>query len=221
MSAACVVLLVLAQVAAEAPVLPHGVWPDRIPRQSGYNAHGSAAREWIGRAQQLVRGDGEVPDRRSAPWLILIGPEAATAQAESQIPEELKTRLQVVRYTPQDPRLDRGFRAYYKGGTTGVILRPDRTVEYAGLWDLIDFVARLRKLLGLEPDEPDLPWLPHTPTPEGGTMTAILAWLVSHLGAGGTLGLLYLLGHLTGRRVLTYVRRALRDPAGGAADRPN
>lgn len=208
------VLIGLAQPApaAQPGVIPTGVITSKLPRQSGYHARGEDARAWVTQAQAIARGDDPIPDRSASPWLVLIGPDDATRQAAGQLDPELAARVNVARYEPDDPRLDRGLRAHYPGGTFALVLGPDRSIAWRGLVDLAEIVHHLRRLLGLEPDAPDLPpWLPGPdgPRPDGGPMTAILAWLVAQLGAGPTLGLVYLLGHLTGHRLLAAARNAL------------
>lgn len=185
MIAAILAVLVLCQahggpVGGDVSVIPNGVRIESLPRSPGFNARGERARLFIEEAQAIVRGDPEIPDRSGAPWLILIGPEEATRQAEGRIPEELKTRIQVTRYEPDDPRLERGFRRYYQGGMTAILLAADRSVEWSGLFELAELLLRIRRLLGLEPEPPPLIPLPSLP---GGAdvFTHTLAYLAGLL----------------------------------------
>lgn len=92
----------------------------------------------------------------------------------------------MVRYRPDDPRLDRGFKRYYGGGTHAIVLGPDRKVVWEGLIDLAEIVHHLRRLLGLEPDAKPLIPLPGGPDGDG-----LIAWLISWIPGGNlTVGLL-------------------------------
>jgi hypothetical protein len=219
MTTSAAILMALAfQVGAEParPTLPTGVDVTRIPHDSGYYAVGPRARQWVAEAQRTVvaqRSPGpdgvDIPDRSGAPWLVLIGPDDATKQAEAQIPEDLASRVQVARFEPTDPRLDRGFKRYYQGGTHALILEADRTVAWSGLVDLAEIVHHLRRLLGLEPDAPPLfPDLP-IPLPSLGGSPVLLPSLAF---AGGLFAgpLLRSIGRRLIRLVVSQAKDAIR-----------
>ena len=149
-------------VAHREATLLTGVVTSKIPTREGYQARGPRAEAWVENQNAIARGeDDAIPDRTGSPWLVLIGPEDATKQVASQLPEELASRVNVTRYQPDDPRLDRGLRGHYTGGTYALVLDPSRDITWQGLVDLAEILHHLRRLLGLEPD-PVPPWIPST-----------------------------------------------------------
>jgi hypothetical protein len=166
---------------------PTGVVLERLPGRPGFQASGEAARRYVKEAiAQTVYGDDPVPGA-SPPWLILIGPEAETSQIESQIPDDIRTLIRIARYTPDDTRLERGFKAHYPGGTYAILMDGSRAISWKGLAAIADILRQINRLLGREP-EPS-PWdipIP-LPFPPGGSamssfvsgvfLGAILGWL--------------------------------------------
>jgi hypothetical protein len=223
-------LLAIGQPAeARAAAPPTGVVTERIPHQAGYHASTPQAREWVRTVQEQLKieqdgtpGTPDIPDRSGAPWLVLIGPPDGTKQVESQLPEELAGRVNVARYAPNDPRLDRGYRQHYQGGTHALILQSDRTVAWSGLVDLAEIVHHLRRLLGLEPDAP--PLLPNLPIPLPGA-GSVLSMLFAFLGGAITAPVAGLLVRALVRLVVSQARDAIRAAVADAqrqeTPRPN
>lgn len=158
-------ILALSIVAQTGPLTdyPTGVVVERLPGRPGFQASGDRARQYVRETiAQTVYADDPVPEA-APPWLILIGPTAETSQIESQIPDDLKTAIQVAKYEPNDARLDRGFRQHYPGGTYAILMSADRQIAWKGLADIAEILRQLNRLLKREP-EPS-PWLPVPPIP--------------------------------------------------------
>ncbi len=173
--------------AAARPVPLTGVDRSKMGTESGWRASGPRAREFA--LSTLARhGDDRMPNTSGSPWLVLIGPDGETEQVEGQIPDDVKTLINVARYEPDDPRLDRGFKQHYPGGTYAILMGPDRRIAWRGLVALTELLRQINRLIGREPEpspwDPPIPLPPlpipiPSPSPPGaGTVLVFLAGLV-------------------------------------------
>jgi hypothetical protein len=138
---------------------PTGVVSSKLPDRPGVTARGSNAQSFVASVFGSPGGEGEEADEER-PWLVLIGPDDATRQAEERLPKDVAPVVRVNRYEASQEVLTR-FGIKKAGAVQALLMGPDGNVAFEGAFDLREVVDAIRKLLGLESDSPDEGgWLP-------------------------------------------------------------